>query len=383
MFDPIGSEYYDEFIEIFNTSSTDSINLAGWQISDGSDSDKIIAHEKGAKLAPQQFGLIHDSGYFENSTHYVGLIPESALILTIDNSTFGSSGLSNSTAEFVMLISASGDTIARYLYSLDNEPGFSDEKINLSINDSAENWGNSRTLNGTPGAKNSVTPSDHDLALISISFAPLKPSPNDEIFITITVQNVGKASIQSFQLSAYLDLNFDNFFHKAEQIGDTFSTTQVVNSGDSVVAKISFFAERSGIFLLSIKLHSAMDTNAANDSLTSSLSISFSERVLVINEIMYSPQTDQPEWIEIFNRSDENVDIQKWSVSDSDSSSKATLSSGHFSLSPSSFVIIAEDSSILDFFHPAHSPVIVLSPWVSLNNSSDDIFLFDQNLRFF
>jgi len=30
MFDPIGSEYYDEFVEIYNLSSTDSVELSGW-----------------------------------------------------------------------------------------------------------------------------------------------------------------------------------------------------------------------------------------------------------------------------------------------------------------------------------------------------------------
>ena len=85
MFDPSGSEYYDEFIEIYNTSTTDSIDLTGWQISDGSGIDNIIAHEKGNKLAPQQFGLILDPGYFQNSSQYEWLIPEEALILTIDN----------------------------------------------------------------------------------------------------------------------------------------------------------------------------------------------------------------------------------------------------------------------------------------------------------
>ncbi len=379
MFDPIGNENYDEFIEIYNASRTDTVDLANWQISDGSGSDHIISHKQGTKLNPLQFGLILDPGYFENSTLYNALIPQSSLILTIDNSTFGSSGLSNSSAEPVILISTSSDTIARYLYSLDNEPGFSDEKIFLITNDVAENWGNSRTINGTPGAINSLTPSDNDLALLSITSLPVKPLRNDEISILAVVQNVGRNSMSGFQLLAFVDSNHDTFFQSYEQIGDTFSTNHIVNSSDSVIVKISFFAERSGIFPLLIKLLSPSDTNAANDSLIGTLSIGFPENVVVINEIMYSPQTRQPEWFELFNCSETEVDLQHWSVADSDSSSKTTVSAGHFSLPAGSFAIVTEDSSILEFFTFPPDKAIVLSPWPSLNNSNDHLFLFDQN----
>ena len=40
MFDPVGSEYYDEFVEFYNLSSTDSVDLSGWQIGDGEGFDQ-------------------------------------------------------------------------------------------------------------------------------------------------------------------------------------------------------------------------------------------------------------------------------------------------------------------------------------------------------
>ena len=181
MFDPAGSEYYDEFIEIYNSSSSDTVDLEGWIISDGSGTDQIIGVDMGTRLPPNGYGIILDEGYFDNSTYYDSLIPGSALVLTIDNGTFGSSGLSNSTPETVFLISSFGDTVAAYQYSLNNDPGFSDEKIDLLGGDLSENWTNSLTLNGTPGAQNSVKRLDYDLALEGIKYSPCYPFPDDEI----------------------------------------------------------------------------------------------------------------------------------------------------------------------------------------------------------
>ncbi|RKY74607.1 hypothetical protein DRQ00_11625, partial [candidate division KSB1 bacterium] len=72
MFDPAGSEATDEFIEIYNLSATDSVDLAGWRVGDSSGSDMLIDSGDGLVLAPGQFGLILDPDYFGNSTTYEG-----------------------------------------------------------------------------------------------------------------------------------------------------------------------------------------------------------------------------------------------------------------------------------------------------------------------
>lgn len=157
MFDPTGADYYDEFIEIFNLSYSDTVDLTGWKVSDGSDADRIMPVQQGLRLLPRQFGLILDSGYFGNSTRYDPLIPSAALILTLDDAAFGSNGLTNTVSRPIILISSSNDTVAYYVYSIDNQPGYSDEKINLAGPDSPENWANSKILHGTPGGPNSVS----------------------------------------------------------------------------------------------------------------------------------------------------------------------------------------------------------------------------------
>ena len=50
MFDALGNESHDEFLEIVNLSDVDPVDLTGWQLSDGSGVDEIVAHEAGLIL---------------------------------------------------------------------------------------------------------------------------------------------------------------------------------------------------------------------------------------------------------------------------------------------------------------------------------------------
>jgi hypothetical protein len=86
--------------------------------------------DQGLRAFPSQYVLILDPEYITlGSTTYDGLVPENTLVITIDNSTFGSRGLSNSSPEIISLIDQNGDTVSQYIYTTDNSDGFSDEKI--------------------------------------------------------------------------------------------------------------------------------------------------------------------------------------------------------------------------------------------------------------
>ncbi|MFQ5649706.1 MAG: lamin tail domain-containing protein [bacterium] len=157
MFNPLGSESHDEFIEIVNLSEAEAVDLMGWRISDGSSTDDLAAHERGLVLQPGQFGLVLDATYFNNSTSYDDFIPDNALILTIDNSAFGLRGLANETPEIVSLLDASGRVVSVYTYTTPNAGGFPDEKIDLFGSDVPDNWQDGKVVLGTPGGTNSTT----------------------------------------------------------------------------------------------------------------------------------------------------------------------------------------------------------------------------------
>jgi len=186
MFDPDGSEHMDEFVEILNLSETDSVDLTGWRVGDGSGEDGIVDAGEGVVLLPGQYGVVFDADYFGRSTLYDYLIPDEALVLTVDGSTLGSGGLSNSTAETVMLFDAAGFVVAQYTYSVGNLSGHSDEKVDPGGLDIPENWEDSAVLNGTPGFQNSVCASVYPPEL-EVSVSPNPFSPDGDGFEDLTV----------------------------------------------------------------------------------------------------------------------------------------------------------------------------------------------------
>lgn len=159
MFNPAGNERYDEFIELYNLSTTDSIDLHGWLISDSSGWNRIMAGPSGrSRLAPQRYALLLVPGYFTNSTFYTGLIPEETLVLTIDKSQFGSYGLNNSRSERVSVHCPDSTMVDAHAYTVPHDEGFSEEKLRLDLGEATGNWGESLVLHGTPGFANSAAP---------------------------------------------------------------------------------------------------------------------------------------------------------------------------------------------------------------------------------
>jgi hypothetical protein len=377
MFDPIGSEYYDEFIEIYNTSTTDSIDLAGWQISDGTGTDLIIAFENDSKLGPLQFGLILDPGYFQNSTQYDDLIPEEALVLTIDNNTFGSSGLSNSSSEPVILISGNGDTKATYFYSLDNEPGFSDEKIDLFAGENSENWANSKNLNGTPGSLNSVRKHSSDISA-KLTCTHEIAQPGQTIRLTASITNAGNSPVSNIKVSFFHDINVDTVLSSDEQIGSTHFITNVLLSGETEQIITSVDSLKSGRFIFFITAYLEEDQDTFNNVASAEVRVGFPVHSLIINEIMYRPSSNQVEWIELFNPSNLPVDVQLWQFSDANTNNKITLSDSTLFVPEQGYLLLAENNTIHTNFPDISCDVLVPDQgFPALNNSGDVVIFYD------
>ncbi|HEX9974153.1 MAG TPA: lamin tail domain-containing protein, partial [bacterium] len=377
MFDPASSEYYDEFIEIYNISRTETIDLAGWQISDSSDADFIISHNRGTQLNPGQYAIILDPGYFENSHQYDNLIPPEALILTIDDAAFGSNGLSNSLPEPIILISSTGDTVAKYRYSLNNQPGYSDEKRNLLGDDSPENWANSRVLNGTPGFANSTQQLEYDIKLDLMAF-PSQSLPGQAITLIASVTNIGNADASNIEISFFEDLNFDSVLSSAEQISQSHVLTDALKVGEIYQERMVMDSLASGNHFFSARADFSMDHDTTNNLSLTIVKIGFRPGQIIINEIMYRPSGGQPEWLEIYNPTDESVNLQYWQFSDANANTKINISDSVLSVPDKGYLILSEDSTIYHQFSEIPCDVIIpRQGFPALNNNGDQVFLYD------
>ncbi len=366
----------NEFIELFNLSATDTIDLADYKIAySTANPDLITSAGFGTKLLPNSYAIVLEGDYDLSAGIYRDLIPPEALILKISDNSFGNTGMANSSDRPVVLINNFDDTLSVYFYSADNLKGFSDEKILLNNDNSSDNWGNAKLLNGTPGFKNSVSPLNFDLELSSIKVTPSTLFEGDSALVLITVRNRAVDNATNFLINLYNDQNTDSIASQSELLNS--DNIALLNPGDSISTSFTIKSLKTGNYNLIGKVIFNADEDSSNNIKFYNFTVfptpsNFND--VVVNEIMYAPLPGEPEWIEIFNNSDKIINIKNWSVSDK--STLVRILKDDFFLQPKDFLILSKDSTILNFYSIPSAIIKLNLP--SLNNSGDAIILKDS-----
>lgn len=377
MFTP--AEGNGEFVEIYNTSATETVDLSGYKFKYyTSANNTLVAVEGGALLKPGCFAVIIQGNYDFVNGLYKTLIPAGTVILKTSGNSFGSSGMANTTSRDINLINPAGEIIDTYTYSADNTAGYSDEKIELTKNNFAANWKNSTTLHGTPGKKNSVSPVDFDLAVSFTGIMPAFPKAEDSLIINITVKNIGKRTASNFVVELYNDVDNNSIGDAEEKLYEESYLNLSVS--DSIIIEKSFYALLPGSYTFLASTVFEPDENVSNNTVTTKVNV-YEKPVeyndIVVNEVMYAPSGDEPEWIEIYNRSTRSINLTGWKIGDK--TSLVTISSSDLILKPNEYLIISDDVSITNYYSVPSPMVVRALP--SLSNSGDDIILRDNTNR--
>ena len=123
----------NEFIELYNLSETESIDLGGYKIKYYTTTADVITDAgEGTILPPQSFAIILEGDYIIGSGIYDGFIPPEALVLKISDNAFGGTGMANTGNRTVRLLNNLDDTLDTYTYTANNANSISDEKILLN-----------------------------------------------------------------------------------------------------------------------------------------------------------------------------------------------------------------------------------------------------------
>ena len=116
-------------------------------------------------------------------------------------------------------------------------------------------------------------------------------------------------------------------------------------------------------------------------------SFSFAQAGIVINEIMYSSNSEDTDWVEIYNEGNSSVlittmgssDAWRISTSTSNSPTKFNLNGDDFNISPEEYVILAADKDVFLSKHSGYSGVVVDITASGFNNEEGNIQLWDNN----
>ena len=219
----------------------------------------------------------------------------------------------------------------------------------------------------TPGILNSITLVQKDLAIESVDVLV-------EDFIpvyTFTISNRGLTEINDGVL---------NIYDSTQSILVQSVSVPLIVSDSAIQLEISFQFSSIELYepLVAI-VETSQDFRSANDTLHF-IAVSNQYPPIIISEFLANPQLGKTtEWIEIYNRSSQSVDLQDWYIGDALKLNQ--IISEPFILEPNNYVVLVK--SEIDFLteYPLFDELIIEpESWAILNNESDRIRLQDNFL---
>lgn len=360
MYDLDGADSPNEFVEIFNPSETDSLDLTGWTIRDRSSTDALNDSGYGLKIPPLSHGLILEGDYSFLSGIYLDIIPENTVLIKVDDSSIGN-GLSASDSLFLQ------DSTGAVLETLGWEDwvqdGFSLERLRYHVENSASNWSPSIDSLGTPGSVNSVLPDSIDFAMTGLSISPETISNIESATIFGTVANVGLNEAEP-EIHVYVD----GEFYTNEFPGN-------IAELDTAEFELEIGPFGSGIHTILVTISADGDTNTGNNEESVTVGVRYEFRTFVLNEFIPRPASGFPEFVEIVNISSDTIDLENWRITDSNAGTNYGLDS--VNIQPQGFMVIAADSTLADSVPDGVPYLVPAGGFPALNNSGDEVRIFD------
>jgi hypothetical protein len=352
LYDPPGS--LTEFVEIYNPTDK-AFNLKGWTLSDNSGNEVVLTNEDFffRKTEPT-------SGFPDNP--YIILTPDSSISVGQPNRrvVMGSRfpTLNNST-DAIVLKNAAGITLDSLTYTQDwGGDEVSLERRSVSVTGQyQENWGDSPSAEfATPSEPNLVS-RDNQAPTLENAFA---------------LNNTSVTLVYDERLEQSAAQNVSNY-----SFSPSLSVSSISQNRNQVTLIFNETLQNETTYSITINDQRDIFGNTNTQISTTVRYLEFSPPQpsdIVINEILYQKENENsPEFIELFNNSENNFDLSNWTISDAADNS-ATLPEGT-SLEAGSYVVLTDRQS----FANSLSNGIFLSGFPSLNDSGDGIILKNES----
>ena len=360
MYDLDGTDSPNEFVEIFNPSETDSLNMDGWIIRDRSSTDALIDSGFGLKIPPLSYGLIMEGDYSFETGIYNSIIPGNTVLIKVDDSSIGN-GLS--TSDSLFLHDSTGQIMEILGWEDWVQDGFTLERLRYHLENNPSNWAQSLDSLGTPGSVNSVLPDSIDFAVFDLTLSPTVIVTEATTTLLGQVVNDGLNTAEP-EINVYVD----GAYYTNEFPGN-------IAELDTVEFELEIGPFESGYHTILVSLSTDGDINISNNQDSVVLGVRYEFRTFVLNEFIPQPISGLPEFVEIVNMNSDTVNLKNWRITDSNEGLNYGL--GSVSIAMDEYVVIAADSTLVD---SVPNGVPYLTPdggFPTLNNSGDEIRIFD------
>lgn len=221
---------------------------------------------------------------------------------------------------------------------------------------------------------------DHDIAVSDIMIDPPLPLPDEAIEIAISVGNFGLQPAQNFTINVYR-IHTD----EPELIG-SHEYLNILHPFET--ATVSFIVDDmpAGYSLLRAEADYPPDILPDNNVLDKEIFIRYPSQILIINEILYHTRDGQPEFVEIYNPGETEINLNGWSIRDRETPggqiNQYLLSDTTLYIEPGSFAVLAADSSIFDWFGLDGTEALFRTAGrvtLGLSSLGDEVMLLDPS----
>jgi hypothetical protein len=352
-----------EWIELYNRQAF-PINLKNWEFSDNAST--VIITTQSVEIPANSFVVLTRDSSLLNFYNVQSAIIELNLPAL------------NNTGDAVVIKDSIGIVIDSLFYLPEwggDTGGRSLERISSEISSTDPlNWGTSLSIfKATPGFINSLTQKDFDIATSDILFAPQFPVSGDTISVSAKIKNIGLNNA-SFNIDLFEDVNLDSI---PDLLLESLTGLNLT-AGDSGIYPFSYSVMniqlRHGFFISSVFIN---DQDTTNNSFYKTVEPGYLPQSVVINEIMYSPSGGEPEWIEIFNRANDTINLKDWGVRDVFTTPATAIITENIFIQPEGYLVLSRSDAIYNYHRFIPSEVYVLNLPV-LNNDVDGAVLFDN-----
>ncbi len=368
---PSGGE--PEWIEILNFSS-EPVNLKNWKISNRLTDTKYTITTQDYFLQPDSYAVVTRSDTIYNFHAY---IPSKLFIVP----QLPSSRFRNDSDAVVLFDSTSFVIDSVYYKSSWVRTGYSIERIYPNLNSNLKStWGISiDPERSTPGRKNSIMAKFHDISVKTFTTEPSQIFQGQDFKVKTTVYNLGINTVENFTLQFFIDLNKDSNFQEDEKLAES-TIFYRLNSTDSTAVEFLISGLLSGDHQAFLKAILPNDEDEVNNSAKKTITIlppSLSLNSIVINEIMYAPKSPEPEWIELYNRTNESVNLKNWRIGDSQTLRTINVD---FIIGSNDLVVITSKDTLLALYPwlKTNTGKILIFPLPTFNNDEDAVRIYDS-----
>jgi hypothetical protein len=345
-----------EYFELYNAGDS-ALQIQGIRLNDKEFTTPRI-------LLPGEYLLCIDDGLQADFLVY----PDAYLIEGLGSSFFTNGGRE------LNLFNPEGERIDRVAYteawygdSERSDGGYSLERINLEEPCRAmANWRASQAENGgTPGAQNSVFSTDPDLV----------PPVAQTIFVQnatelrlVFNEPLDTLSALMADLSTDPALGIESINNRAPGYTDLLiGLIEPMDTGLIYTLTISGLSDCSGNILQEPEqIQFAIPENAQPGD-------------ILINEVLFNPNTGGADFVEIYNNSDKNIGLQSWLLQDEDFDTE-TITENALVIFPGAYKVLTSNPANIAQEYPFGQPetYVNLEATPSFNNDAGTVIIADS-----